>query len=77
MPLPFSIECLCYAGAFADVERCSCIIVNHDKSGKYNIMRKGNYENQYWEGGEVYVVPNGPCGPPMLVLMEVWGVIED
>jgi hypothetical protein len=32
--------------------------------------------NEYWEGGEVYVVPDGPCSPPMLVLLEGWEFLK-
>jgi hypothetical protein len=51
--------------------------VNHEKSGKSNVARKGNGANEYWEGGEVFVVPDGPCGPPIFVLLEGWGAPEE
>jgi hypothetical protein len=51
------------------------VIFNCDKLGKSNIVRKKNGANEYWEGGEVSVVPDGPCGPPIFVLMEGWGTI--
>jgi hypothetical protein len=34
------------------------------------MFRKGNNENEYWEGGEVFVVLDGPCAPPIFVLLE-------
>jgi hypothetical protein len=43
---------------------------NHDKSGKSNIVRKGNGANEYWEGDGVYVVPNETCCAPVFVLLE-------
>jgi hypothetical protein len=49
---------------------------NCDKYGKSKIVRKGNNANEYWEGCEVSVVPDGPCGPSMLVLLEGWGALE-
>jgi hypothetical protein len=51
--------------------------VNHDKYGKSSIARNGNGVNGDWEGGEVYVVPDGPCGPPMLVLLEGWEMVGE
>jgi hypothetical protein len=50
---------------------------NHDKSSNSNIARKGNNENEYWEGGEVFDVPNGSSGHPILVLLEGWGSLEE
>jgi hypothetical protein len=52
-------------------------LVNHEKSSKSNIARKGNDANEYWEGGEVSVVPNGSYGPPIFVLMEDWGDLKE
>jgi hypothetical protein len=46
---------------------------NRDKSDKSNVARKGNNANEYWEGVEVSTVSDGPCGPPMLVLLDTWG----
>jgi hypothetical protein len=48
--------------------------VNHEKSNKSNIVRKGNGANEYWEGDKAFVVLDGPSSPPMLVLLEGWGV---
>jgi hypothetical protein len=51
--------------------------INREKYGKSSVARKGNGANEDWEGGEVFVVPDGPCGPPMLVLLEGWGDPEE
>jgi hypothetical protein len=51
--------------------------VNHDKSDKSNVVRKGKDANEYWEGGEVSIVHDGPYSPPMLVLLEGWGSFEE
>jgi hypothetical protein len=51
--------------------------VNHEKLGKSSIVRKGNGVNEDWEGGEVFVVPYGPCGPPIFVLLEGLGVVGE
>jgi len=51
--------------------------VNHEKSGKSNVVRKDNGENEYLEGGKVSVAPYGPCSPPILVLLEGWGAFEE
>jgi len=42
----------------------------HDKLGNSSVARNGNDTNEDWEGGEVFVVPDGPCSPLMLVLLE-------
>jgi hypothetical protein len=41
------------------------------------VARKVNGANEEWEGGEVYVVPYGPCGPPIFVLLEGVGIIGE
>jgi hypothetical protein len=50
--------------------------VNHEKSSKYSVARKYNGANEYWEGCEVSVVPNGPCGPPIFLLLEGWETLK-
>jgi hypothetical protein len=41
-----------------------------DKLGNSSVERNGNDANEDWEGGEVFVFPDGPSSPPMLVLLE-------
>jgi hypothetical protein len=40
---------------------------NHDRSRKYYVTRKGR-ENEYWEGDEVFVIPDEPCDEPCVTL---------
>jgi hypothetical protein len=42
---------------------------NREKSCKYNFFRKVKGENEYWEGGEVSAIPDGPCTPHIFVLL--------
>jgi len=44
--------------------------INRDKSSKSSIARNNKNVNGDWKVGEVSIVPDGPYGPPALVLLE-------
>jgi hypothetical protein len=51
--------------------------VNHDKFGKSKVARTRNDANEDWEGGEVSVVLDGPCCPPIFLPLEGLGVFGE